>query len=80
MKDLRRFGYQLEHHDRADSLRVAAAAAAGNSVVQTRINISLAIRKAVRRDCYRGRPKRANGLNSPTTRASKDHNSSEDPS
>jgi len=49
LKSLARFGYQLEHHDRLDSLGVAAAAAVGSPVVKTTINISLAIRKALRR-------------------------------
>jgi hypothetical protein len=50
MKGLRRFGYQFEHHgDQADSLRVAAADAVRSPVFKTTINISLAIRKALRR-------------------------------
>jgi hypothetical protein len=50
INDLHRSGYRLEHHgDQFDSLRVAAAAAVRSPVFQTTINISLAIRKALRR-------------------------------
>jgi hypothetical protein len=50
MKGLRRFGYQFERHgNQADSLRVAAADAVRSPVFKTTINISLAIRKALRR-------------------------------
>jgi len=50
IKDLRRWGYQLEHHGQpADSLRGAAAAVIRSPVFKTTINISLAIRIALRR-------------------------------
>ncbi len=48
-KDLRLLGYTYEKHDfDQDPLRLAAAAAARNPVFKTTINVSLAIRKALR--------------------------------
>ncbi len=48
-KDLRLLGYKYEKHGREqDSLRLAAEAAALDPVFKTTINISLAIRKALR--------------------------------
>jgi len=50
IKELSHFGYAFEHHEgNADPLCVAAAAAARSSVVRSTINISLALRKALRR-------------------------------
>jgi len=47
---LRRFGYEFEHHEgNTDPLCTAAAAAARSPVFKASINISLALRKALRR-------------------------------
>jgi len=50
IKELRPFGYQFEVHKRGtDPLRIAAAAAVRSPILRTTINITLAIRKALRR-------------------------------
>jgi hypothetical protein len=50
IRDLRRSGYELEHHEgKADPLCIAAEAAVRSPTVKTTINISFAIRKALRR-------------------------------
>jgi hypothetical protein len=50
IRELRRSGYQLEHHEgKADPLCIAAESAARSPIIKTTINISLAIRKALRR-------------------------------
>jgi hypothetical protein len=50
IKGLRRFGYQLEHHERKnDPLCIAAEAAIHSPVFKTTINPTLAIRKALLR-------------------------------
>jgi hypothetical protein len=49
-KDLRRLGYEYENHDTDhDPLRLAAEATASSPVYKTTINVSLAIRRALRR-------------------------------
>jgi hypothetical protein len=50
IKELDRFGYQLEHHEsKTDPLCMAAEAALRSPVFKTTINPTLAIRKALRR-------------------------------
>jgi hypothetical protein len=50
LKQLRRIGYRFEHHDHeTDPLRMAAQAAVRSAVVKTEINVTLAVRKALRR-------------------------------
>jgi hypothetical protein len=50
IKELHRFGYQLEHHEgKTDPLCMAAEAAIRSPVFKTTINPTLAIRKALRR-------------------------------
>ena len=49
-KDLRRLGYEYENHDTDhDPLRLAAEATASSPVYKTTINVTLAIRRALRR-------------------------------
>ena len=49
-KDLRRLGYEYENHDTDhDPLRLAAEATASSPVNKTTINVTLAIRRALRR-------------------------------
>ena len=49
-KQLRHIGYRFEHHDRdTDPLRTASLAVARSAVVKTEINVTLAVRKALRR-------------------------------
>jgi hypothetical protein len=49
-KQLRRMGYHFENHDgEADPLRVASGSSVRNPIFKTTINVSLAIRKALRR-------------------------------
>ena len=50
IKQLHRLGYQFEHHKaKNDPLSIAAAAAVRSPVLKTTINLTLAIRKALRR-------------------------------
>jgi hypothetical protein len=48
-KELRILGYEYEKHANDDPLRVGAAAAASSPLIITGINVSLAIRRALRR-------------------------------
>jgi hypothetical protein len=50
IKELQSLGYEYEKHDANDDpLRISAAAAVCSPIITTRINVSLAIRKALRR-------------------------------
>ncbi len=50
IKELRHLNYQLEHHEgMTDPLCIAAESAARSSVFKATVNVSLAVRKAVRR-------------------------------
>jgi hypothetical protein len=50
LKELRRMGYHFENHDGvADALCVAAESAVRSPIVRTTVNVTLVVRKAVRR-------------------------------
>ena len=50
IKELNRAGYRLEDHEgKADPLWVAAEAAVRSPILKTTINVTLAVRKALRR-------------------------------
>jgi hypothetical protein len=50
LKELHRLGYRFENHDgEADPLCVAAESAVRNPILKTTVNVTLAIRKALRR-------------------------------